>query len=127
MFSITQTSACQREIVEIVLSNGWDYMRGILTGGKSDRPQLPPPEVLRKILVELGSFYVKFGQLLSTRPDLLPPQYIEALTALQAQVSPVPWGVIEKTLLEELNQPLEQIFSDINRNPIATIGGGSPN
>ncbi len=119
MFSITQTSTRQREIVEIVLGNGWDYMRGILTGGKSDRPQLPPPEVLRKILVELGPFYVKFGQLLSTRPDLLPPQYIEALTALQAQVPPVPWGMIEKTLLEELNQPLDQIFSDINRNPIA--------
>jgi len=119
MFSITQTSARQREIVEIVLGNGWDYMRGILTGGKSDRPQLPPPEVLRKILVELGPFYVKFGQLLSTRPDLLPPQYIEALTALQAQVPPVSWGMIEKTLLEELNQPLDQIFSDINRNPIA--------
>lgn len=96
MFSLTQTSTRQREIVEIVLGNGWDYMRSVLTGGKSDRPQLPPPEVLRKILVELGPFYVKFGQLLSTRPDLLPPQYIEALTALQAQVPPVPWGLIEK-------------------------------
>ncbi|WP_330204941.1 AarF/ABC1/UbiB kinase family protein [Cyanobacterium sp. Dongsha4] len=119
MFSLTQTSTRQREIVEIVLGNGWDYMRSILTGGKSDRPQLPPPEVLRKILVELGPFYVKFGQLLSTRPDLLPPQYIEALTALQAQVPPVPWGLIEKTLMEQLNQPLDKIFADINRNPIA--------
>ncbi|MBD2393431.1 AarF/ABC1/UbiB kinase family protein [Cyanobacterium aponinum UTEX 3222] len=119
MFSLTQTSTRQREIVEIVLGNGWDYMRSVLTGGKSDRPQLPPPEVLRKILVELGPFYVKFGQLLSTRPDLLPPQYIEALTALQAQVPPVPWGLIEKTLMEQLNQPLDKIFADINHNPIA--------
>lgn len=119
MFSLTQTGTRQREIVEIVLGNGWDYMRSVLTGGKSDRPQLPPPEVLRKILVELGPFYVKFGQLLSTRPDLLPPQYIEALTALQAQVPPVPWGLIEKTLMEQLNQPLDKIFADINRNPIA--------
>jgi ubiquinone biosynthesis protein len=119
MFSLTQTSSRQREIVEIVLGNGWDYMRGILTRGKSDKPQLPPPEVFRKILVQLGPFYVKFGQLLSTRPDLLPPKYIEALTALQAQVPPVAWELIERTLREELNQPLETVFSTINPNPVA--------
>jgi len=119
MFSLTKTSSRQTEIIEIVLSNGWDYMRGILTVGKSDKPQLPPPEVFRKILVQLGPFYVKFGQLLSTRPDLLPPQYIEALTALQAQVPPVAWGLIEQTLKEELNQPLDKIFTIIDRNPIA--------
>ncbi|WP_373480924.1 ABC1 kinase family protein [Geminocystis sp.] len=119
MFSLTKTSSRQREIIEIVLGNGWDYMRGILTVGKSDKPQLPPPEVFRKILVQLGPFYVKFGQLLSTRPDLLPPQYIEALTALQAQVPPVAWGLIEQTLKEELNQPLDKIFTIIDRNPIA--------
>ncbi|MBL1209423.1 AarF/ABC1/UbiB kinase family protein [Geminocystis sp. GBBB08] len=119
MFSLTKTSSRQREIVEIVLGNGWDYMRGILTRGKSDKPQLPPPEVLRKILVQLGPFYVKFGQLLSTRPDLLPPQYIEALTALQAQVPPVAWSLIEGTLREQLKQPLETIFSTIDPNPVA--------
>ncbi|BAQ61453.1 ubiquinone biosynthesis monooxygenase UbiB [Geminocystis sp. NIES-3708] len=119
MFSLTKTSSRQREIVEIVLGNGWDYMRGILTVGKSDKPQLPPPEVFRKILVQLGPFYVKFGQLLSTRPDLLPPKYIEALTALQAQVPPVAWGLIEQTLKEELNQPLDKVFSIIDPNPIA--------
>lgn len=119
MFSLTKTSSRQREIVEIVLGNGWDYMRGILTVGKSNKPQLPPPEVFRKILVQLGPFYVKFGQLLSTRPDLLPPKYIEALTALQAQVPPVAWGLIERTLKEELNQPLETIFSTIDPNPVA--------
>lgn len=119
MFSLTKTSSRQREIVEIVLGNGWDYMRGILTVGKSEKPQLPPPEVLRKILVELGPFYVKFGQLLSTRPDLLSPKYIEALTALQAQVPPVPWSLIEQTLKEEFNQPLSRVFSTIDSKPVA--------
>jgi predicted unusual protein kinase regulating ubiquinone biosynthesis (AarF/ABC1/UbiB family) len=119
MFSLTKTSSRQREIVEIVLGNGWDYMRGILTVGKSDKPQLPPPEVFRKILVQLGPFYVKFGQLLSTRPDLLPPKYIEALTALQAQVPAVAWSLIENILKEELNQPLERVFSTIDHNPVA--------
>lgn len=119
MFSLTQSSSRQREIIEIVLSNGWDYMKGVLTGRKSNEPKLPPPEVFRKILVELGPFYVKFGQLLSTRPDLLPPKYIEALTALQASVPPVEWDRIKDLMIDELNQPLENIFSDINPQPVA--------
>ena len=89
MFSLPLTSARQREIVEIVLGNGWDYMRRLLTVGKADEPKLPPPEVFRKILSDLGPFYVKLGQILSTRPDLLPPSYIKALSALQANVPPV--------------------------------------
>ncbi|MBF2057233.1 MAG: AarF/ABC1/UbiB kinase family protein [Cyanobacterium sp. T60_A2020_053] len=119
--SITKgkSSSRQREIIEIVLGNGWDYMRGILTGGKSDKPQLPPPEVLKRILVQLGPFYVKFGQLLSTRPDLLPPRYIEALTALQAEVPPVTWGEVERTLQDQYNRPLEQIFAHLDREPLA--------
>ena len=107
MFSLTQTSARQREIIEVVLGNGWDYMRGVLTGGKADNPQIPPPEVLRNILVELGPFYVKLGQILSTRPDILPPSYIKTLTALQANVPPVCWAEIEELLLQELQKPLD--------------------
>jgi predicted unusual protein kinase regulating ubiquinone biosynthesis (AarF/ABC1/UbiB family) len=119
VFYLTQTSSRQREILEIVLGNGWDYMRGLLTGGKPDKPQLPPPAILRKILVELGPFYVKFGQLLSTRPDLLPPSYIEALTALQAKVPTVDWPEIETIIRQELKQPIEDIFAQINHEPVA--------
>lgn len=119
MFSFTKTSARQREIIEVVLGNGWDYMRGLLTGGKADNPQIPPPEVLRNILVELGPFYVKLGQILSTRPDILPPNYIKVLTALQANVPPVFWTAVEELLLQELQQPLETVFETINHEPIA--------
>lgn len=119
MFSLTQTSARQRDIIEVVLSNGWDYMRGILTGGKPGEPQIPPPEVLRKILVELGPFYVKLGQILSTRPDLLPASYIQALTALQSNVPPVSWLAIENVLQQQLEQPIQAIFANIDRNPVA--------
>ncbi|WP_267383071.1 ABC1 kinase family protein [Cyanobacterium sp. uoEpiScrs1] len=119
MFSLTQTSARQREIIEVVLGNGWDYMRGVLTGGKADNPQIPPPEVLRNILVELGPFYVKLGQILSTRPDILPPSYIKTLTALQANVPPVCWAEIEELLLQELQKPLDNVFKTINHEPIA--------
>jgi ubiquinone biosynthesis protein len=119
VFSLAKTSTRQREILEIVLSNGWDYMRGLLTGSKTDEPKLPPPDVFRKILVELGPFYVKFGQLLSTRPDLLPPEYIQSLTALQAQVPTIAWTEIEPTIRQELAKPLEETFSKIETEPIA--------
>ncbi|CCQ53578.1 ABC1 kinase family protein [Crocosphaera watsonii] len=119
MFSLTQSSARQREIIEVVLSNGWDYMKGLLTGKKDEDPNIPTPEVLRNILVELGPFYVKLGQILSTRPDILPPNYIKALTALQANVPPVSWEAIEILLSQELGQPIESVFSKINQQPIA--------
>ncbi|MDJ0537055.1 MAG: AarF/ABC1/UbiB kinase family protein [Xenococcaceae cyanobacterium MO_207.B15] len=119
MFSLTKTSDRQREILEIVLSNGWDYMRSLLIAGKADEPKLPPPAVFRKILAELGPFYVKIGQLLSTRPDLLPPEYIKSLTALQAQVPPIPWENIETIIRQELSQPITQVFNNIESQPIA--------
>ncbi|MGH2416419.1 MAG: ABC1 kinase family protein, partial [Microcystaceae cyanobacterium] len=119
MFSLTQTSSRQREIIETVLGNGWDYMRGVLTGGKADEPQIPPPAVLRKILAELGPFYVKLGQLLSTRPDLLPADYIKALTHLQANVPPVTWIAIEALIRQQLSSSLESVFTTINPEPIA--------
>ncbi|MBW4441016.1 MAG: AarF/ABC1/UbiB kinase family protein [Plectolyngbya sp. WJT66-NPBG17] len=120
MFSrLVQTSSRQGEIVEVVLRNGWDYMRRLLTGGKVDEPKLPPPAVLRNILVDLGPVYVKLGQLLSTRPDLLPAEYIDALSTLQEEVPAVDWAEIEVTLRKQFNQPIEEIFSSINYKPVA--------
>jgi ubiquinone biosynthesis protein len=120
MFSrLVQTSSRQREIAEVVLRNGWDYMRQLLTGGKPDEPKLPPPAVLRNILVDLGPVYVKLGQLLSTRPDLLRPEYIEALSTLQAEVPPVPWEEVEIVIRQQINQPLMDVFAVINPIPVA--------
>ncbi|HAA33499.1 MAG TPA: ABC transporter [Cyanobacteria bacterium UBA8553] len=119
MFALTQTSSRQREIIEVVFRNGWDYMRGLLTGGKTDEPNLPPPAVLRNILVALGPVYVKLGQLLSTRPDLLPGEYVEALTDLQANVPAVPWSEVEVVIRQQLRQPLEEAFAAINPQAVA--------
>ncbi|MBD2081195.1 AarF/ABC1/UbiB kinase family protein [Leptolyngbya sp. FACHB-17] len=120
MFSrLVQTSSRQGEIVEVVLRNGWDYMRRLLTGGKVDEPKLPPPAVLRNILVDLGPVYVKLGQLLSTRPDLLPAEYIDALSTLQAEVPPIDWAEVEVMLRKQFSQPLEEIFASINYKPVA--------
>lgn len=116
---ITQTVPRQREILEVFLRNGWDYMRRVLTGGKADEPQLPTPAVLRNILVDLGPVYVKLGQLLSTRPDLLPSAYIEELSTLQDEVPAVPWADIEVLIRQQLKQPLENTFAIVNAIPVA--------
>jgi predicted unusual protein kinase regulating ubiquinone biosynthesis (AarF/ABC1/UbiB family) len=109
----------QGEILEILLSNGWDYMRQLLAGSKPDEPELPPPAVLRNILTDLGPVYVKLGQLLSTRPDLLPAEYIAALSSLQADVPPVEWEKIEAIIRQELPLSLEETFSEIDPQPLA--------
>lgn len=121
MFSgITQTNSRQREIIEVVLRNGWDYMRRLLAGnGKNEEPELPTPAVLRNILLDLGPIYIKLGQLLSTRPDLLPPDYIDALSALQATVPPISWGEIERVIRQQTGQPINQVFNKIDPEAIA--------
>ena len=121
MFALTKNTSRQREIAEVVFRNGWDYARGLLTGNKSDEPRLPSPEVLRNILIELGPVYVKLGQLLSTRPDLLPGRYVETLTDLQANVPPVPWEQVEILIRQELSQPIEAVFKEID--PLAIAAG----
>ncbi|MEO0409477.1 MAG: AarF/ABC1/UbiB kinase family protein [Cyanobacteria bacterium P01_A01_bin.135] len=121
MFSgITQKNSRQREIVEVVLRNGWDYMRRLLAGSsKNEEPELPTPAVLRNILIDLGPIYIKLGQLLSTRPDLLPPDYIDALSSLQSTVPPVPWAEVERVIRQQVGQPINQIFTKIDPEAIA--------
>ncbi|MBD2777142.1 ABC1 kinase family protein [Iningainema tapete] len=118
---LTQTVPRQREIIEVLLRNGWDYMRRLITVGKADEPQLPPPAVLKNILVDLGPVYVKLGQLMSTRPDLLNAAYIEELSTLQDEVPPVSWTEVEVIIRKQLKRPLEETFTTIN--PIAVAAG----
>ncbi|MEP0851822.1 MULTISPECIES: ABC1 kinase family protein [Cyanophyceae] len=119
MYSLTQTTSRQREILEVVFRNGWDYMRRLLSGGKPDEPKLPTPAVLRNILVDLGPVYVKLGQLLSTRPDLLSADYINELSLLQDDVPPVPWSQIEIVIRQQLSRPMEEVFATINPQAVA--------
>ena len=109
----------QGEIIEVVLRNGWDYMRQLLSGSKTDEPELPPPAVLSNILIELGPVYVKLGQLLSTRPDLLPTSYIEALSSLQSTVPPVPAAEMEGFIRQQLPRAPEDIFAELDYTAIA--------
>jgi ubiquinone biosynthesis protein len=112
-------SSRQREIVEVFVRYGWDYMRQVLTLGKGDEPEIPPPEILCNILTDLGPVYVKLGQLLSTRPDLLPSSYTEALSHLQSDVPPVNWTEIEQVLRRQVSYPLDQVFETIDERAVA--------
>ncbi|MBA3394195.1 MAG: AarF/ABC1/UbiB kinase family protein [Deltaproteobacteria bacterium] len=72
------------------------------------------------LLIALGATFVKVGQIMSTRPDLLPPHTIRALTRLQDNVGAFAWRAVERTLREELGQPIEALFASFDPTPIAS-------
>jgi ubiquinone biosynthesis protein len=74
---------------------------------------------LRRALEDAGVTFVKLGQVLSTRPDLLPPAFIDELSKLQDQVAPVPFERVERQLVEELG-PLDEVFAEFDRTPLAS-------
>ncbi len=79
---------------------------------------------LRSALEELGPTFSKLGQVLSTRPDLLPPVYIQELATLQSDMPPLTEAEVVSVLEEELGVPWEDVFMSIDQKPIAagTIG-----
>jgi predicted unusual protein kinase regulating ubiquinone biosynthesis (AarF/ABC1/UbiB family) len=110
----------QAEIIEIVARNGWGYFRSQISfDTKSEKPSLPLPDVLRQILIELGPTFVKLGQILSTRPDLLSPEYIQALETLQDEVPALSWSEVAPILEAELQRSLTQSFTEIEPEAIA--------
>ncbi len=118
--SLPFVSRRQTEIIEVVARNGWDYFRNQLSlNPKPEEFRLPLPEVLRQILIELGPTFVKLGQLLSTRPDLVGPEYITALETLQSDVPALPWAAVEQVLRAELQQSLDEYFLHIDPQAIA--------
>ncbi|MGN6359150.1 MAG: ABC1 kinase family protein [Thermomicrobiales bacterium] len=78
------------------------------------------PDQLASALEELGPCFIKLGQLLSTRPDLLPPDYIRALARLQDTIVPVPAASIVQIVEHELGAPLATLFQSFDCEPLAT-------
>ena len=79
---------------------------------------------LREMLDELGPTFVKFGQLLSTRPDVVPPDIIAELRGLQDDVRPFPYEEVERVIREELGQPIERLFLEFDPSPLAAASIG---
>ncbi len=83
------------------------------------KPHLAPAAHVRLALEELGPTFIKFGQILSTRPDLIPPAYIQELEKLQDVVPPAPWDAIKARIETELKASLEETFTTFDPTPIA--------
>jgi ubiquinone biosynthesis protein len=82
------------------------------------------PERLRLAFEELGPTFVKLGQLLSTRPDLLPEAFIDEFTQLQDNVQPLSFDIVRTIIERELKRPLDEAYSEFDPSPIgaASIG-----
>ena len=87
---------------------------------REPRLTLQQPQRLRMALEDLGPTFIKFGQMLSTRPDLIPVEYATELGKLQDDVGPEPFETIQKTLSAEFEGGVEKHFSEIDPNPLAT-------
>jgi ubiquinone biosynthesis protein len=79
---------------------------------------------LREVLDELGPTFVKFGQLLSTRPDVVPPDIVVELRGLQDDVRPFPFEQAERVIEQELGNTLERLFLDFEPAPVAAASIG---
>ena len=75
---------------------------------------------LRKALIQLGPLFIKFGQILSTRRDLLPNDIASELAHLQDKVPPYSFEIVKKQIEKNYNQPAENIFSEIDDIPLGS-------
>ena len=99
------------------------FHRGLL--GHPRRPEpYTQPEHVRMALADLGATATKFGQILSTRSDLLPPEYSSELAKLQDAVPPVPFTKLSETLSAELGRPIDEAFASFDPEPLAAASIG---
>lgn len=125
-----------RQIAAILARHGLGYLvdrlglgrslpfhRGLL-GHPRRRAPYTRPEHVRMALEELGATFVKLGQILSTRPDLVPPDYQAELAKLQDAVPPVPSDAIMDAIAAELGRPVAATFATFDPQPIAAASIG---
>ncbi|RLB04176.1 MAG: AarF/ABC1/UbiB kinase family protein [Deltaproteobacteria bacterium] len=86
--------------------------------------KLTRAERVRMALEELGPTFIKFGQILSTRPDLIPIEYIKELSKLQDQVSPFSYEEVREIIRTETGRWPEEIFQEFDKTPLAAASIG---
>ncbi len=96
---------------------------GLFGHRKRDIPYTAP-EHLRMVFEELGPTFIKLGQILSTRPDLLPEEYTYELTKLQDRIPPCPADEIKAVIEEELGRQIGEIFRSFEETPLASASIG---
>ncbi len=116
-----------REILTVLGRHGLGSLAALLEPRlplRPLRPPQPPPVQVRQALEELGGAFIKLGQLLSTRPDLLPPAYLQELARLQDAAPPEPFDRIRAQVEESLGVPLEEAFPEFDPDPLAAASLG---
>jgi ubiquinone biosynthesis protein len=107
-------------LVETALRFGVSYLGMRITGRSlADRQALFAESVL-SLFRRLGATFIKVGQIMSTRPDLLPPHVIAALSRLQDDVGPFPYSQVERTIHEDFGQSVSTLFREFSSVPIAS-------
>jgi ubiquinone biosynthesis protein len=86
---------------------------------RAGHEHVPRPERVRRVLEELGPTYIKLGQVLSTRPDLIPPEWAEEFEKLQNDVPGVEYEVIQKAIEREFPRKHKRLFRSIQKKPLA--------
>jgi ubiquinone biosynthesis protein len=111
-------------VTRIAAHHGIAPLLGLRRGEVSART---PAEIARRTrlsLEEAGGMFVKLGQLLVTRPDLLPPEALAELSLLHADVPPIPESQVKALVLEESGRPVEEVFAEINWEPLGSASIG---
>ncbi|MFB6093230.1 MAG: ABC1 kinase family protein [Haloquadratum sp.] len=109
------------QFLPLIVAYARDRRKYLLFGGTrrvDAETQAERAEVLLDSLLRLGPTFIKLGQLLSTRPDILPPAYIDVLSSLQDDVPPAPWEESKQVIESELG-PVDEAFDDFDRDPIS--------
>ncbi|MHB1160469.1 MAG: ABC1 kinase family protein [Chloroflexota bacterium] len=125
-----------RQIVTILARHGFGFLvdqlglgslvpfhRGILGHARRAEPYTQP-EHLRLAFEELGATFIKLGQILSTRADLLPPEYVRELSKLQDAVPPEPLPNVEARIEGELGRPVLEVFARFDPQPLGSASIG---
>ncbi|WP_418791164.1 ABC1 kinase family protein [Phosphitispora sp. TUW77] len=105
-----------REITGILVKYGFRYLL------KPHKCLLP--QMVRMVFEDLGPTFVKMGQLLSARPDLIPRDYVEELSRLQDNVEEVPESEIRNQFIKEMGKSPEEVFLEFNYKPMASASIG---
>ena len=121
------------EIAQVMVRHGFGYffeahrLTDLIPGRRVEVENMTASargQHLREVLDELGPTFVKFGQLLSTRPDIAPPDIVAELRGLQDDVRPFPFEQAERVIEEELGNSLERLFLDFDPAPVAAASIG---
>lgn len=107
------------QIMQIATKHGLgSFLRRFRTPSRLQRGDVVAAH-LREALSEGGVTFVKLGQTLATRADLLPEPFVRELSALHSDVSPQPWSLVEEQITAQLGRPIDEVFASVDHEPLA--------